>query len=326
LIPKDDIPPSDAQNSLSIALRYIGYLNPLTIRRRSPKVKAYFALLIVCFFWGTTWIASKVGVSHMPPLQMAAMRQFLGGLLYVIFFLYRGAKWPSRKEWPPILILCLLNFILSNALSTWGVKYVGAGLGSIIGAIFPLWIVIIGFFSRKSFTSRGATLGLLVGFAGICVIFYEHLHQFADPKFSFGIFISVASTWSWAIGTLYTKKHAAHFNPYFALGLQMVISGAVIFAGTHVAGTAIPFAQIPVQAWGAIAYLMIFGSVLTFVAYLYALQNLPTEQASIYAYINPIVAVLLGAIVFGEPLTAFIIAGVIITLAGVWLVNRASRS
>jgi drug/metabolite transporter (DMT)-like permease len=314
----------DAQSNLNLAVRYISYLNPLTIRKRSPRVKAYFALALVCFFWGTTWIASREGVQHMPPIQMAGIRQFLGGMCYVVFFFIKGVSWPKGKEWWPILVLTFLNFTLSNTLSTWGVRYIPAGLGSIIGAIFPLWLVIIGLFVSKNNLRSKTIAGLLLGFAGICVIFREHLHELVDPDFLFGVIVSVASTWSWAFGTIYTKKHAVNFNPYFALGLQMVISGATLFAGTHVTGDAVSFAAIPWQSWTAIAYLVVFGSVISFIAYLYALQNLPTEQASLYAYINPIVAVLLGALLFGETLTTFIVVGVLITLYGVYLVNRSA--
>jgi drug/metabolite transporter (DMT)-like permease len=315
---------SDAQNNLNVAIRYFSYLNPFTIRKRSRKVKAYFALALVCFFWGTTWIASKEGVKHMPPIEMAGIRQFLGGLCYVVFFFIKGARFPRGKEWWPILILTFLNFTLSNTLSTWGVRYIPAGLGSIIGAIFPLWLVLIGMFMSGAKMKTRALVGLLLGFAGICVIFYEHLHDFIDPDFRFGIIVSIASTWTWAFGTIYTKKHALHFNPYFALGLQMVISGLTLFAGTHIAGEAVPLSAIPWQSWTAIAYLVVFGSVISFIAYLYALQNLSTEQASLYAYINPIVAVLFGALLFGEALTAFIVAGVLVTLYGVYLVNKSS--
>jgi drug/metabolite transporter (DMT)-like permease len=214
--------------------------------------------------------------------------------------------------------------MLSNALSTWGVKYISAGLGSIIGAIFPLWLVIIALVGSKSKPHPKTIFGLLLGFTGICVIFYDHLHDFINPDFRLGIFLSLASTWSWAFGTLYTKKQAAHFNPYFSLGLQMLISGITLFGFTHAVDLAIPLSAIPWQSWVAIAFLVLFGSVIAFVAYLYALQNLPTEQASLYAYINPIVAVLLGWIWFDEKLTGFIICGTLITLFGVYLVNKAA--
>ncbi len=275
----------------------------------------------------------------MPALQMAGMRQMFGGLCYVIFFIAKGAALPKGKEWRSVLILCLLNFLLSNTLSTWGVKYISAGLGSIIGSIFPLWIVVIGLFGGTvSSLNKKSIIGLLVGFTGICIIFAQHLSDFVNPAFQFGIFLSLIATWTWAFGTIYTKKHAAQFNPYFSLGLQMFISGITLITATkglsvlpvaniHV-GTSpekyfIPLATIPWQSWAAMAYLTVFGSVISFIAYLYALQKLPTEQVSVYAYINPVVAVVAGFIIFGEMLTPYIIVGVLITLYGVYLVNKS---
>ena len=165
----------------------------------------------------------------MPALQLVAIRQFLGGFLYISFFLFKKAPWPKGKQWKTIIILSILNFVLSNGLSTWGVKYISSGLGAIIGAIVPLWIVIITFF-RGERLSRLSVIGLIISFSGVCVIFYDHLSDFLIPNFRFGIIISIISTLTWAFGTLYTKKKAATFNPYFSLGLQMFISSILIFA------------------------------------------------------------------------------------------------
>lgn len=262
----------------------------------------------------------------MPALQLAGIRQFLGGLLYILFFAGKGKFLPRRNEWGPILVLGLLNFFLSNGLSTWGVKYISAGLGSIIGAAFPLWLVIIGLFGNNKRMPTKALIGFFLGFAGICVIFYEHLHDFLNRQFIFGIIISFAATWSWAFGTIYTKEQAKSFNAYYSLGWQMFLSGIALLFITNVTGSSVPLNAIPWQSWTAIAYLVIFGSVLSFIAYLYALQNLSAEQTSIYAYINPVVAVLLGSLLFGEHLTIFIAVGGLITLYGVYLINKSLKA
>ena len=294
----------------------------------SSKVNAIglpiIALCFVCFFWGTTWIASKEGVRHMLALQLAGMRQFIGGILYVSYFLFKKTPWPKGKQWRTILILSMLNFVLSNGLSTWGVKYISSGLGAIINAVFPLWIVIIPIFHGERLV-RLAVFGLIISFGGVCVIFYDHLSDFLNPDFRFGILLSVLSTISWAFGSLYTKKKAASFNPYFSLGLQMLISSTILFAITGATGTGVTLSSIPVNSWFAIAYLVIIGSVLTFIAFIYMLQKLPPEINSIYAYVNPIVAVLLGAIIFGEPLTIAIAIGGAITLGGLYMVNYSMR-
>ncbi|HEX2846691.1 MAG TPA: EamA family transporter [Chitinophagaceae bacterium] len=327
-MPRFDIYRTLSQTSNSI--RELSVFNPLTIHRKGTKAKAVFALAMVCILWGTTWVASKVGVKYMPSLQMAGIRQTLGGLCYVIFFLTKGARFPARKEWGSIVVLSLLNFALTNGLSTWGLKHITAGLGAIMGAIFPLWLVVIGLFSGSKTPAR-AIIGLLIGFVGICIIFGEHLQDFFNPDFRFGILISLAATWTWAFGTLYTKRKAASFNPYFSLGLQMLIAGVILLVFTQLVNTpetksAVPFTAIPWQSWAAVAYLVIFGSVLSFIAYLYALQHLPTEQASIYAYVNPIVAVLLGWLLFAESISVFIVVGGLVTLAGVYMVNKAFKT
>jgi drug/metabolite transporter (DMT)-like permease len=282
------------------------------------------ALCWVSFFWGTTWIASKEGVKHMPALQLAAIRQFIGGFLYISFFLFKKTPWPKGKQWKTIIILSILNFVLSNGLSTWGVKYISSGLGAIIGAIVPLWIVIISFFRGERLV-RLAVIGLIVSFGGICLIFYDHLSDFIKPDFRFGIFISLISTLTWAFGSLYTKKKAASFNPYFSLGLQMFLSSILLFSFTGATGTSVPLSSIPAISWWSIAYLVIFGSVLTFIAFIYALQHLPAQISSIYAYINPIIAVILGAVIFGETLNASIAIGGGVTLFGLYMVNYSLR-
>ncbi|MFM2362056.1 MAG: hypothetical protein RLZZ316_958 [Bacteroidota bacterium] len=296
------------------------------LRQRNQRTKALIALGMVCFFWGTTWLASKAGVKNMPAIQMAGIRQFCGGIIYVVFFIAKGGvEWPKGKDWFTILILSLLNFMISNGLSTWGLKYISAGLGSIMGAIFPLWLVVISLFSSKNKLPQKAIIGLTIGFGGICVIFYEHLHDFLNKDFTFGILLSLIATWSWAFGTIYTKEHAKKFNPYFGIGLQMLISGVALYGTAMATGTAVPLSDVPTQSWWAITYLVVIGSIISFIAYLYALQHLPTEQASIYAYINPVVAVLLGALLFDERLTIFITIGGLVTLYGVYLVNSAFR-
>jgi drug/metabolite transporter (DMT)-like permease len=302
---------------------FLARINPMQLRNQGQRTKALFALSLVCFFWGTTWIASKAAVRHMPALQMAGMRQFLGGLLYVIFFSLRKSSWPKGREWSIILVLSFLNFFMSNCLSTWSMQYISAGLGSIIGAIFPLWLVVISLFSPHTKLGSKAIIGVVLGFAGVCIIFYEYLADFFKPGFRFGIFICMLSTWTWAFGTLYTKKHATGFNPYFSLGLQMVISGIGVSLVAYTSGEVISIGAIPWQSWASIGYLTVFGSVISFIAYLYALQHLPMAQVSLYAYINPIVAILAGWMLFNELLTPFIGIGALVTLYGVYLVNRS---
>jgi drug/metabolite transporter (DMT)-like permease len=291
---------------------------------KTSRQKGLLALAWVCFFWGTTWIASKVGVTNMPAIQLCAIRQLLGGSVYLLYFIITKHPWPKGKQWGVILVLSFLNFMLSNGLSTWGVQYISSGLGAIIGAIFPLWIVIITLFGGGRLPQK-ALLGMVMGFGGVCIIFYDHLKDFLNADFSFGIVLSVIATISWAFGTLYTKKHAANFNPYFSLGLQMLISSIALYTVSYSTGNTVSIAAIPANAWWAILYLVVIGSVLTFIAFIYSLQRLPTSLASLYAYTNPIVAVLLGVIIFNEKLNIYVAVGGAVTIAGVYLVNDSFK-
>jgi drug/metabolite transporter (DMT)-like permease len=294
----------------------------------SGKIEAIglpiLALCWVSFFWGTTWLASKEGVKHMPALQLVTIRQFLGGILYVGYFFIKKEPWPKGKEWRTILVLAILNFMLSNGLSTWGVKYMSSGLAAIITALFPIFIIIINFFNGYKI-ARMALLGILISFGGICILFIDYIADILKPEFQLGIILMTISTIAWAFGILQTKKKAASFNPYFSLGLQMLISSIFLFGITEAAGINIPLAEIPLPSWWAIAYLVIIGSVLTFIAFIYSLKNLPTEISSIYVYINPIVAMVLGAFIFEEILTKAVAIGAVVTLAGVYLVNKSIR-
>lgn len=287
------------------------------------RVKAYLALAAISFLWGTTWIASRQAVQDLPPLQLSAIRQLLAGMVFLVYFLFKRTSWPRGKEWFTITVLSFLNLFLTNGLTTIGVKYIPAGLASIIAAIFPLWLVIFGLFRNKIKIPIRAILGLLLGFTGICVIFYEHLKDLLNLDFRFGILVSLTASLTWALGTIYTKKEVKSFNPYFSICLQMILSGILLLFVATLSGNWIPLSQVPSRPWFDIVYLAIFGSVLTFMAYLYALQRLPAEQVSVYAYLNPVVAVILGWVFFQEKFTLFIGLGGLITLYGVFLVNKS---
>jgi drug/metabolite transporter (DMT)-like permease len=282
------------------------------------------ALVWVCVAWGSTWIASKMGVAQMPALQLCAMRQIAGGVIWIVFYSYKREAFPRKSQWPAILMMSLLNFFLSNSLSTWGVEYISSGLGAILGAIFPLWMVIIFLFRGRRLVPL-AVIGMIVGFGGVCIIFYDHLKDFLIPDFRLGIFLSLTATLTWAFGSLITQKQMNNFNPYFGLGIQMLISGICLYGVALLTGKHIPFAAINLQSWLSLIYLVVIGSVITFAAYVYTLKHLPIEIASIYAYMNPVVAVLMSSMIFKDKITTGIFAGGLVTLAGVYLVNYAIR-
>jgi drug/metabolite transporter (DMT)-like permease len=263
-------------------------LNPTSViaysrlKRRQFKQKArsgslaYFALFLTSFVWGTTWVASKIGIQGIHPLFFSAIRQTLGGTCFLLFFLVTGkAVLPSPRQWGQLIVLAFLLFVTSNGLTTWGIKYISSGLGAILGATFPLIVALIDLVTgHHKKPSPLALLGLILGFAGVAVIFYDHLADFANPDFRFGIILSFIAACT---------------------------------------------------TWRVLAYMVILGSVITFGAMLYTLQHMPTTIASLYAYFNPMVAVVAGHFILNEPWSLVLLIGAMVTILGVFLVNFAYR-
>ena len=294
-----------------------------------PKGKAggYLALGITSIVWGTTWVASKIGVAEIPALQMAYIRQFFGGMCFVLFFmLYKKLSFPTRKQFLWLLIMSLLMFVLANGLSTWSLEFIPTGLSALVGALYPLSVVIIEmvFFKNRNMTIL-TFIGLLLGITGIGIVFYENAFHHQPEGFIFGVLLSVIAMLSWSVGTIIIARDKMKMNPYYATGWQMLISSFILFIVAETTQPTVALQHISATAWGVIAYLVLAGSLLAFVAFIYSMKKLPAAVSSLYAYINPLVAMVTAAIVLNEKLTMFILWGAIVTLAGVFLVNYSIK-
>ena len=311
-------------------LRAAGYeLSTMNIKNRLPKGKAggYFGLGITSVIWGTTWVASKIGVAEIPALQMASIRQFLGGICFVLFFmLYKKLSFPTLQQFGWLLVMAVVMFVLANGLSTWSLKFIPTGLSALVGALYPLSVVII---EMVFFRNRNMTLltfaGLMLGITGIGIVFYENAFHHQTGGFLFGVVLSVIAMLSWSIGTIIIARGKIKLNPYYAIGWQMLISSVILFVISATTQPVIAFSNISTTVWEVITYLVLAGSLLSFVAFIYSMKKLPAAIASLYAYINPLVAMVTAAIVLKEKLTINILWGAIVTLAGVFLVNYSIR-
>jgi drug/metabolite transporter (DMT)-like permease len=301
----------------------------LNISNKIPKGKAggYVALCITSIVWGTTWVASKIAVTDMPALQMASIRQFFGGSFFVIFFLfYKKTGLPTRKQFGWLMMMALLMFVMANGLSTWSLNYIPTGLSALIGALYPLSVVIIEmlFFKNRNMNALTFT-GLLLGIAGIGIVFYENAFQHHADGFVFGALLSVVAMLSWSVGTIFIVRNKLNMNPYYATGWQMLIGSAMLFVISELFQPLIPLKEISARSWLAITYLVLAGSLLAFIAFIYSMKKLPAALSSLYAYINPLVAMLTAFIVLDEKLTLNILWGAIVTLIGVFLVNYSIK-
>ena len=293
-------------------------------RKKSKRASALFAVGIVSILWGTTWMASKIGVKHIPALELSGLRHLIGGGMYVLYFALFKKMIPKKQQFIQIAWMSILMFVLSNGLSVLSVVYIPSGLGSVVGAIAPIWVVLFSVFIFKRIKIKPQTVvGIFIGFFGVLITFYEFLEKIQHSDFSLGIIFGLISSITWALGTLFTAKHAKDMDPYFAMGWQMFISGIILNSISFASKDFVPYSNIPIEAWYSIAYLVIIGSVIAFGAYIYALKRLPATLVSIHAYINPIVAILLGSLMMGEELTLYILTGTVVTLTGVYIVRNS---
>lgn len=301
-------------------------IQPLHPKNQTEKTKAFICLGLVSFFWGTTWLASKIGVRDMPGLQLAGIRQLLGGSIYTIYFFLKGYKLPNRKQLIQFIWMSLLMFVISNGFSTWSLQFIPSGLGAVIGAMAPLWIALFSvLFFREANMNKITLIGLFLGFGGIVIIFSDYIEALFNSSFFWGVILGIIATMTWGLGTLYTVKHSKDLNAYYSLGWQMLLSGVLLTLASRATGQYIPIEKATPSTWGAIAYLVIIGSIFSFGAFIYALKRLPPAQSSIYAYINPIVAVIIGSILNREKLNLIIAIGTGVTILGVYLVNTGFK-
>jgi drug/metabolite transporter (DMT)-like permease len=292
----------------------------------SSQKKAYLALTVTSIVWGTTWVASKMGVKHMPAFELASIRQFLGGSIYVIFFLIKGEKLPTRKQFLWLIPMAFLMFVSANGIATYGLQFITSGLAALIAALYPLSVVLIERFYFKAIKITAPTLiGLLLGLLGIGFIFYKDSLQVHGSNYMLGVGLSMFAMFCWSIGSILIARNKTDMNAYNSIGWQMLISAACMALYTLYSGNYIPFNQIPAISWGAIIYMVIGGSIFAFVSFIYSMKHLHPAIASLYAYINPIVAIWVGSLLLGEAMTWNSIIGTICTLVGVYLVNRSLK-
>jgi drug/metabolite transporter (DMT)-like permease len=285
--------------------------------------KAYIALGIVSFFWGTTYIAARVGAQEMPGLFISGLRQFISGAILVSYFLLKGYRIPNKEILKKISVQSIFLLCIANGLLTWSVEYISGGLAAIIAALVPLFIALFTvWLSKCAKISRLMIIGLVIGFAGVLTIFYDYLGQMKSGSFVLGVVLAILSTLSWSFGTVYTSKEKPPINILFNVGLQMLIAGVLVLIICGVTGKYVNMAHVGQNTWLALVYLIVFGSLIAYSAYVFMISKLPPTQVSVYAYINPIVAVVIGWLLLSEKMNVQMIIGTLITLGGVYLVNR----
>ncbi len=181
--------------------------------KQSPKAPAYLALGLVSILWGTTFLASHIGVKHLHGIMLSGVRMAVAGLLLTGYFFIKGERLPSKDILWRIFVIGILMLFGSNGLLTWSMQYIPSGLGAIIAATVPIWVTVFSFFLVKRVRIAPLLIvGMVVGLAGVAGIFYNYLSDLLNPDFRFGIFLAFIACLFWALGSVLTAKWTLKIN------------------------------------------------------------------------------------------------------------------
>ena len=294
----------------------------------SPRERrlAYFAWLAVCLIWGTTYLGIRITLETMPPALMCALRWIIAGTLLVGYLVIKGEPLPSRSRWPGIMLMGFLLLFIGNGGVAFAEQWVPSGLAAVMVATSPFWMAGVEAAISNGERMTGRTwFGLLVGFAGIVVLVWPELSlQTADSqRFLLGVVLLQVASLGWSIGSAYSRRHARDDHVLGTTALQMLAGGLMLGILGTVRGEWAQLAFNP-RTTAALLYLATLGAIGGFVAYTYALRHLPVSFVSLYAYINPIIAVALGVLLLAEPFNVRIAAAAALVLVGVGIVRAKS--
>lgn len=287
---------------------------------------AYAAWVVVCVVWGTTYLGIRISLETMPPALMGGLRWIIAGSLLAAGLRLAGRRLPSRSHWGPAALLGFLMLFLGNGGVVFAEQWIPSGLAAVLVASAPFWMVgVEALLKSGERPHAGAFVGLVIGFAGILVLVWPELHLgSADSRrFLAGVLAVQIACIGWSLGSSYSKRQSPGENVIGLTAVQMLLGGLMMVAVGTVRGEwqSLWFNG---RSAAALAYLSTLGSVGGFVAYTYALRHLPVSFVSLYAFINPIIAVTLGVLFVDEPFTARMATAAGLVFAGVAIV-RVSR-
>lgn len=296
--------------------------------RRAPEWQVWAALVIVYIVWGSTYLAISVVDETMPPLLAAGLRHLTAGtILFVLLLATRGVRalQLSRAEWLGAGFVGLALLLGGNGLVVLAETSVPSGLTALIIAVVPLFVVLL----RRIFGERvrlGTYVGVGVGFVGVGVLIIPH--GLNGTVSTAGMLMLIGASLSWAIGTFFSKRVALPRDPLASTGGQMLVGGGSLLLTGLLTGESgdVQFQNFSNASVVALLYLILFGSVLAYTAYTWLLQNTTVSRVSTYAYVNPLVAIVLGSVLLNERIDVFIVIGAAMIVTAVIVVVRSEAT
>jgi drug/metabolite transporter (DMT)-like permease len=291
------------------------------------KARTWAALIAVYIVWGSTYLAIRFTIDTIPPFLSAGIRFLVAGAILYFWRRFSGDPAPSKAEWRSASIIGLLLLLSGNGALVWAESRIPSGIASLFIATAPFWMVLIDALRPSGVRANWLTwLGVLVGLTGTVLLANPWQAHTINPALDpVGIIVLLVAALSWSIGSLYSRKAPLPNSPLLGTGMEMLVGSLGLFVFGTLVGEWHQFhiTAISLRSLGGLAYLIVFGSGIGFVAYTWLLRNAPTPIVSTYAYVNPVVAILLGSVIVHEPLEGIEIISAMIIIAGVILITTA---
>jgi drug/metabolite transporter (DMT)-like permease len=296
---------------------------------RPSPVKIVLAFAAVYTLWGSTYLAIRLAIETLPPFLMTGTRFTLAGLILFVWAVLKGERFiPPLDLWRRALVIGGLLLLGGNGGVVWSERYVATGLAALLVSTEPLWVVILNWAISRQRPNWKVLLGILIGLVGVAMLVGDGLRSNGQSKWTLvaGGVVLVAA-FSWAAGSVYSSRRPLKVSTLMAAGMQMLAGGFLLLLLAVVTGDPLRL-NLANASWtsiGAFFYLLIFGSLVGFTAYSWLLNNVAPARAATYAYVNPVVAVLLGWLVASEPLTRQMLIAAAVIIGSVILITTFGR-
>jgi drug/metabolite transporter (DMT)-like permease len=305
-------------------------MSPKLLPAKPPRWRVVTAFAAVYLIWGSTYLAIRIAIETMPPFLMAGVRFLIAGALLYAWIRWRGTPRPARSHWLAATLVGGLLLLGGNGGVVWAEQRVPSGLTALLIATVPLWMVLLNWLRPGGVKpSNGVISGLTLGFIGITLLVGPGELAGGNHVDSLGAAVLIFASLLWAAGSLYSRRAQLPTSPLLATAMEMLAGGALLLTAGLLAGEWTRFAPsaLSLRSWLALSYLIVFGALIGFTAYIWLLRVSTPARASTYAYVNPVVAILLGWAFAGEPLTArTLLAAAIIVAAVVVITMQGGQS
>ena len=303
---------------------------PASVAPAPNRVTLWSALLSVYFLWGSTYLFIHFMTERMPPLYMASMRYIVAGTILYGYARLTGTPRATRVEWRSAAIVGVLLLTVANGCLTVGLQYIPTGVAALLGGLLPVFLLTLNWASfAKKRPSNLALAGLVVGLIGIYFLIKPDKLQTENGLHAnlIGAGLVTFGNFAWAIGTLLAPRVSLPKIGTMSTGLQMLVGGFVLLIVSLFTEPVTPWSILdaPTKAIGAMTYLVIFGSIIGFSSYAWLARNAPPQLLSTYAFVNPVVAMLLGVTFAGEIFSSQSLIGALVALAGVVLITLGRK-